>query len=198
MNIMKELQQKLKAPKDSRNDFGGFNYRSAEGILEAVKPLLADLDAYLHITDDIVACGPWVYVKATATIVQNDKAISSASAFARETESKKGMDAAQITGAASSYARKYALNGLFGIDDTKDPDSNEYQADRAIDNKSHRFKKGEKEQYIIGLQDACTALDEIGAKELWHELERDAQLKIWPELSTTEQNFIKSILGDKE
>lgn len=123
---MKELitiQSRLKAPKDNFNSFGRYKYRSAEGILEAVKPLLTEQKCTLTITDDIVGVGDRIYVKATVTI-KNEKGDSeSTTAFAREEESKKGMDASQVTGTASSYARKYALNGLFAIDDTKDADA---------------------------------------------------------------------------
>lgn len=123
---MKELvaiQSELKAPKNQVNKFGGYNYRSAEDILEAAKKVLSKYDCFLVVTDDIVMIGERVYVKATATIINSEGVSVSTSAFAREEESKKGMDAAQVTGSASSYARKYALNGLFCIDDTKDPDA---------------------------------------------------------------------------
>jgi len=114
------IQQKLKVPKNNKNSFGNYNYRSCEDILEAVKPLL--LDCTLVISDEIVNMGNRYYVKAIVTLSSgNDTVI--ATAYAREPETKKGMDEAQITGSASSYARKYALNGLFAIDDTKDADS---------------------------------------------------------------------------
>jgi len=116
------IQSNLKAPKNQFNSFGGYAYRSAEDVLEAVKPLLKEVGCTLTISDEIVVVADRVYVKATATLSDGKDNIST-TAFAREEESKKGMDAAQITGAASSYARKYALNGLFCIDDTKDPDS---------------------------------------------------------------------------
>lgn len=121
-NILKEIQSELKAPKGQRNNFGNYNYRSAEDILEAVKPLLKKHNCALVINDDIVEVGGRVYVKATAMLAIANTPFASASAFAREAESKKGMDEAQVTGAASSYARKYALNGLLAIDDTKDAD----------------------------------------------------------------------------
>lgn len=111
----------LKAPKNQRNKFGGFNYRSAEDILEALKPLLKQNNLRLKLTDDIVAVGERVYVKATA-IITDGKNTEEATAFAREEFAKKGMDSSQITGSASSYARKYALNGLFNIDDSQDAD----------------------------------------------------------------------------
>jgi len=116
------IQGELKAPKSQENKFGGYKYRSCEDILEAVKPLLKKEKVTLTISDDIVEVGGRVYVKATATLSDGEDTIST-SAFAREAETKKGMDDSQITGSASSYARKYALNGLFAIDDTKDADA---------------------------------------------------------------------------
>ena len=118
------IQSSLKAPKGQTNKFGGYNYRSAEDILNAVKPLLNLWDCSLVINDEIVEISGRVYVKSSASIADSDnEQIITAQAFAREAEAKKGMDEAQITGSASSYARKYALNGLFAIDDTKDADA---------------------------------------------------------------------------
>ena len=124
INKLLAIQQALKAPKDQFNDFGKYSYRSAESILEAVKPLLREQDCCLVLNDEMEQVGERIYVKATATIVDsgNKDSFISVSAFAREEESKKGMDASQVTGAASSYARKYALNGLLCIDDNKDSD----------------------------------------------------------------------------
>lgn len=116
------VQAALKAPKSQRNNFGNYNYRSCEDILEAVKPLLVKQGLALTISDEITAVGERIYVKATATLFDGKETMT-VSAYAREEESKKGMDASQVTGAASSYARKYALNGLFCIDDTKDADA---------------------------------------------------------------------------
>ena len=116
------VQSKLKAPKGQYNSFGKYKYRSCEDILEAVKPLLAEVGCTLRISDEIMQVGERIYVKATA-VFSNGDAQYAVTALAREAETKPGMDAAQITGAASSYARKYALNGLFCIDDTKDPDA---------------------------------------------------------------------------
>ena len=121
------IQTELKAPKGQYNSYGGYKYRSCEDILEAVKPLLKANNCLLRISDDIVNIGDRYYIKASATI-QDTKTEGSITniAYAREEETKKGMDGAQITGTASSYARKYALNGLFLIDDTKDADTDEY------------------------------------------------------------------------
>lgn len=115
-----KIQRELNAPKNQRNNFGGYNYRSCEDILEAVKPLLGDL--FLSISDEILLIGDRYYVKATATITDGESS-HIATALAREEQQKKGMDASQLTGATSSYARKYCLNGLFGIDDNKDADA---------------------------------------------------------------------------
>ncbi len=117
-----KVQSELKAPKNQRNNFGNYNYRSCEDILEAVKPLLTSQGLVLTVCDEIVQVGERYYVKATATITDGQNTISNV-AFAREEETKKGMDASQITGATSSYARKYSLNGLLCIDDTKDADA---------------------------------------------------------------------------
>ena len=118
-----EIQKKLKAPKGNYNEFGKYKYRSCEDICEAVKPLLAEIGAALILDDDIVMVGDRFYIKATARIIFKDGIEVHTTAFAREELAKKGMDAAQVTGSCSSYARKYALNGLFCIDDTKDPDT---------------------------------------------------------------------------
>lgn len=139
MNIYEKLaavQQELKAPKDKRNNFGGYNYRSAEGILEAVKPVLAKHNLTLIISDEIIETGGRIYVKATAWALDpEEKSDVKVTAYAREPETKKGMDEAQITGTASSYARKYALNGLLLIDDTKDADTDEYQRQTGAEKK---------------------------------------------------------------
>jgi hypothetical protein len=127
MKELIQIQSRLKAPKKNKNTFGGYNYRSCEDILEAAKPICHELNCLINICDEIVEVGGRIYVKATATIYNADGQHFSATAYAREEETKKGMDAAQITGSASSYARKYALNGLLAIDDTKDADTNEYQ-----------------------------------------------------------------------
>ncbi len=130
MNIQEKLlyiQAKVKAPKNLYNSFGKYSYRNAEGILEAVKPFLDEMKCTLTISDEIVAVGDRIYVKANATLWDTEKIdVIAVSAYAREAEAKKGMDDSQVTGTASSYARKYALNGLFLLDDTKDADTDEY------------------------------------------------------------------------
>ena len=120
---LSEIQARLVAPKGQTNAFGKYKYRSCEDILEAVKPILAEFNATLIISDEIVMMGDRFYVKATARVTFSSEDFAQSNAFAREPLIKKGMDEAQITGATSSYARKYALNGLFAIDDTKDADT---------------------------------------------------------------------------
>ena len=123
------IQQELKAPKGQYNSFGKYAYRSCEDILEAVKPLLRKEKVVLTISDELQYRGNRYYIKATATLIDTEsEATISNSAYAREEETKKGMDGSQITGASSSYARKYALNGLFGIDDNKDSDTTNIQS----------------------------------------------------------------------
>lgn len=130
MNLKEKLlkiQTELKAPKGQFNSFGGYKYRSCEDILEAVKPLLAENKCVLTITDTVDNIGERFYIKAAAVLAdtESDESIIN-TAYARESDDKKGMDGSQITGTASSYARKYALNGLFLIDDTKDADTDEH------------------------------------------------------------------------
>ena len=119
-----EVQNKLKAPKSQFNKFGNYAYRNCEDILEALKPILAEVKAVVNISDEVVLVGERYYIKATVKFIDAETGeIVEASAMAREEENKKGMDSSQLTGSTSSYARKYALNGLFAIDDTKDSDT---------------------------------------------------------------------------
>ena len=157
MEKLAKIQKELKAPKDLRNNFGGYNYRSAESILEAVKPLLDG--AILTLEDDILLVGNRFYIKATATFQDGDY-VKTTTAFAREPESKKGMDDSQITGTASSYARKYALNGLFCIDDNKDADTDEYQEQtKSTPTKTVKAEpetKSSVEEIITGIKEKMT------------------------------------------
>lgn len=122
------VQADLKAPKGQHNSFGKYDYRSAEDIIEAVKPLLKENGLFLNMADDVVLVGDRYYIKATVKVVDVVTGESvQTSALAREAAQKKGMDESQVTGTASSYARKYALNGLFAIDDTKDADTDQYK-----------------------------------------------------------------------
>lgn len=148
-NALMCIQYGLKAPKNQRNNFGGYNYRSCEDIMEAVKPLLRENNVVLTVSDEMVLVGSRVYVKATATLTDGEDSISN-SAYAREAESKKGMDESQITGATSSYARKYALNGLFCIDDTKDADATNThgkEPEKTPAQKAQETKQANKERF---------------------------------------------------
>jgi hypothetical protein len=134
MNLWEKLsivQKEIKAPKGQWNDFSNYYYRSCEDIVEAAKPLCSDNGLLLTLSDTLIHIEGRFYVEATATVINvEDGEKYFVTAQAREAESKKGMDSAQVTGAASSYARKYALNGLFGIDDEKDPDTKDNKADK--------------------------------------------------------------------
>jgi len=141
---MKELiniQLELKAPKSNYNSFGKYNYRSAEDILTAVKPLLQKYGCQMTLTDELVNLGERYYIKATATLTDSNGGRVTTTAYAREDETKKGMDGSQITGTASSYARKYALNGLFLIDDTKEADTDEYHNQTTEEKKASDITK---------------------------------------------------------
>lgn len=122
MNQLAQIQSEIKAPKGQYNSFGKYKYRSCEDIVEAVKPVLVKHGFFLNLTDEVQMIGNRYYIKATATISNGEQTFT-AIGWAREEEVKKGMDSSQVTGASSSYARKYALNGLFAIDDTKDSDA---------------------------------------------------------------------------
>lgn len=164
-NKLLEIQQKLNAPKGNYNSFGKYSYRSCEDILEAVKPLLKEQKAVLTITDKMIVLGDRYYIEATATLkdCESEESISN-TALAREEETKKGMDASQITGSASSYARKYALNGLFCIDDVKDADTRDNRTEEAK-------KQAEDEKRIQEL--ANQKIDAIKANALIKRCEND-------------------------
>jgi putative essential recombination function protein len=142
---LQSIQQSLVAPKGQYNSFGKYSYRSAEDILEALKPILQEHDAVLILQDGIVQIGDRYYVEATATLYAVGETIGT-TAYAREDDSKKGMDGSQVTGSASSYARKYALNGLFMIDDNKDPDTDEYHNQNKQGSSKQQKPAGQKEQ----------------------------------------------------
>lgn len=185
------IQSQLKAPKSQFNKFGSYSYRNVEDILEALKPLLKEHKLSLTLTDSIEAIGSRVYVKATATVTDGENSVS-VSAFARESDTRKGMDDSQLTGSTSSYARKYALNGLFLIDDTKDSDSMDNtkqpakkpQPDIATDEQRSLISKKLAEQFlttndeiknflkenygvngILTKEDAQMVIDDLGAPE---------------------------------
>lgn len=162
MNRLFTIQQELKAPKNQKNNFGGYNYRSCEDILEAVKPLLKKQGLGLFIRDEIINIGNRYYVKANAAVYDDTgKCLADVSAYAREEETKKGMDASQITGSTSSYARKYALNGLFAIDDTKDADATNTH-EKKPDVKPDIEPIDPDRDLVEGLK-ACSALSELEA-----------------------------------
>lgn len=167
---MQEIQTHLKAPKNLYNSFGKYNYRNAEGICEAVKPLLAEHGLILTLSDELVAVGERYYVKATATICSNAEEKLSVSAFARESFDKKGMDGSQITGTASSYARKYALNGLFLLDDTKDADTDEYKqiglvSEKQLEKLKQLCKEAGREESYIAKSMGVKTLAELPAEK---------------------------------
>lgn len=172
-----EIQEHLNAPKNQYNSFGKYKYRSCEDILEGVKPLLKGL--FLSISDEVMLIGDRYYVKATATITDGENS-HTASALAREEENKKGMDAAQVTGATSSYARKYCLNGLFGIDDAKDADTDEHkQQQNAVPAKQAK-PSPTPEQVLKAFTEAAAkknAVDEL----------KQAFAKAWKMLEGTEE-----------
>ena len=167
-----EVQQKLNAPKNQRNNFGNYNYRNCEDILQAVKPLLGDCVIIIH--DDIQLVGDRVYVKATAAFSDGTETIST-TAYAREPLSKKGMDESQITGAASSYARKYALNGLLLIDDNKDADSHA----KVDDSEEYNNLVKLNEKTINAIKVSLADSDYSAAKEAWHEVPQETQNALW-------------------
>lgn len=164
-----EVQKELKAPKNQRNSFGNYNYRSCEDILEALKPVLSEHGATVFISDKpVVKENLFSYIEATATFVDTESGESvSVTAYAREAETKKGMDPSQITGSASSYARKYALNGLFLIDDTRDADTDE-QHNQTSGTKQKVFSKDDVTTLRLDLVKVATATKkDVNDLESW-------------------------------
>lgn len=160
---LSKIQYEMKAPKDLYNSFGKYKYRNAEGILEAFKPLEKKYNVFLILQDSVEVIGEKTYLVATATLFDcESEATYSTKAFAREPLEKKGMDDSQVTGAASSYARKYALNGLFLLDDTKDADSNEYRTMQE-NNDPEKKALADVKKEIIGL---CNTLGGTKNSEL--------------------------------
>jgi hypothetical protein len=163
------IQSELKAPKGQRNTFGNYSYRSCEDILEALKPVLANHDATITLSDEIVLIGERYYVKATATLtiqVGTKSQTFTTTAYAREAAMRKGMDESQITGSASSYARKYALSGLFALDDTKDADT--------MDNRQQTPEKAQTpvaDKLVIARVKKCKTPTELN--NLWHKLQEE-------------------------
>lgn len=169
------IQAELKAPKGQVNKFGNYRYRSAEDIIEAVKPICHKYSCFINISDEVVMVGDRIYIKSSAFLVDEEtrETIAMSNGWAREEEVKKGMDAAQITGSASSYARKYALNGLFAIDDTKDADATN----------EHKDEVGnDKRLYLLTLLESTTYDEQ--AKE---------KLAVRIEAITTEESYNKAL-----
>lgn len=166
---LREVQTRVKAPKNLYSTFGNYRYRNAEGILEAVKPYLSEYNLCLTLGDEIVQVGDRYYIKATATLYDGMGSGSvSVSAYAREAAVKKGMDDSQITGTASSYARKYALNGLFLLDDTKDADTDENRIER--ENRSTTISKTEAKALYSVLQKNDIDINDFLAERNIHKL----------------------------
>ena len=171
------VQRELNAPKTQHNSFGNYDYRSCEDILKAVKPLLVKQELLLTLSDTMVEVGGRIYVKATATVETGEEEIS-VTAFAREEEEKKGMDASQITGAASSYARKYALNGLFCIDDTKDADATNTHEDRKTETVAKKEPTEKKYKCAACGTEVDRTVAEYSYKKHGRILCRDCQKKV--------------------
>lgn len=197
-----QIQKELKAPKGQTNKFGGYKYRSCEDIVEAVKPLLADFKFSLVISDDVVDVGGRIYVKASAQIIdEKGNLVASANGFAREAESRKGMDDSQITGSASSYARKYALNGLFAIDDTKDADAtNDHGKGKPTEpaKPQKRIDKEMMQQYFISMLEALNEDDGLALRQLSSELRDDEDLMsaVWQNFNSKQKSAIKKLLNE--
>ncbi len=189
-DILSKIQTELKAPKSQYNKFGQYHYRKCEDILEGLKPFLLEANATMVLSDTIEAIGDRIYVKSLATLSVGCDSVS-ATAYAREPLSRKGMDEAQLTGATSSYSRKYALNGLFCIDDAVDADG--------VDNTEtvHRFKKGEADE-IIAQSLACLEMDDgPGLKEVLEGYadDPDVKIKVWQLFNSTQRSSMKKLLN---
>ncbi len=190
---LSKIQKELNAPKNQLNKFGGYNYRSCEDIIEAVKKLLP-AGAVVSMSDEVVMIGDRYYVKATATFMLGH-AIVSTTAYAREPLEKKGSDASQITGAASSYARKYALNGLFAIDDGKDSDAtNEHAKPGATKTDIFATPKHPDTAKIEG---CFKANDMLSAQSLWERLTDDDKKTCWKGLTANAQAWLKQLVKNK-
>ena len=187
------IQKTLKAPKNQYNSFSNFYYRSAEDILEAVKPLNAEHGLLLTLNDKPIVVGDRTYIEATATLTDGKDSIT-VTAYARESEHKKGMDSSQVTGATSSYARKYALNGLYLIDDTKDADTDEY----ANQNKQQGQKASEKQLNFIDNLLEKNVTEKFDKQTLYEHLKKKLNTTVEMENWTSQQasQAIKILQGD--
>lgn len=194
-NKLIQIQSELKAPKGQFNSFGKYNYRSCEDILEAVKPLLAKYKVVMTITDEVVAVSDRVYVRACATLsdAEGDESVSNV-AWAREDADKKGMDGSQLTGTASSYARKYCLNGLFLIDDTKDADTKDADTDEHRAEMQSKGAQSENKKAEKGITQAQMEMLMKIASERGQELDVEA-IKGWSMTKASE--IIAKYKGEK-
>ena len=190
-----KVQSALFVPKGNRNNFGGYNYRSCEDILKQVKPLLAENGLALTMSSRMIQVGEWVYVDVTCTLFDNESSESViVNAQAREPESRKGMDAAQVSGSSLSYARKYALAGLFGIDNEKDPDATN----------NHGNTNAPQKIAIEVDFTTCPLNDKRFFGKKWEEMDRDTLAKFlsmseeqFPKLTAGHRNEIKKVLDTK-
>ena len=187
-NDLAIIQAEVQAPKNKFNSFGKYAYRSAENIIEAVKPIINPKGYHLILSDEMVIIGERYYIKATATISNGEQSYS-ATSYAREPEEKKGMDSAQISGTIGSYARKYALNGLFALDDNKDSDATSTEIKPNVVVEEIILSDDERIELINSLG-ACTELGHV--KELWNNLDPKYQaIKQVRNLVTTRKNQLK-------
>lgn len=190
--VLSSIQKELKAPKKNRNDFGKYNFRNCEDILEAVKKLLPD-GYVIQLSDEIVQIGSRYYVKAIARL-SNDEAAADCVAYAREAEVKKGMDESQITGSASSYARKYALAGLFAIDGEKDADAtNKHTKDKEPEFTPEQ-KKAKAREYVSEVLEEIGEVDSEGVRSILHrEAKKMTRLsESYPEMYEEIQEIIRN------
>ena len=187
-NDLAIIQAEVQAPKNKFNSFGKYAYRSAENIIEAVKPIINPKGYHLILSDEMVIIGERYYIKATATISNGEKSYS-ATSYAREPEEKKGMDSAQISGTTGSYSRKYALNGLFALDDNKDSDATSTETKPNVVVEEITLTDDERIELINSLG-ACTELGHV--KELWNNLDSKYQeIKQVRNLVNTRKNQLK-------
>jgi hypothetical protein len=184
-NDLAIIQAEVQAPKNKFNSFGKYAYRSAENIIEAVKPIINPKGYHLILSDEMVIIGERYYIKATATISNGEQSYS-ATSYAREPEEKKGMDSAQISGTTGSYSRKYALNGLFALDDNKDSDATSTETKPNVVVAEITLTKDEETELINSLN-TCTELGHV--KELWNNLDPKYQaIKQVKKLVTNRKN----------
>lgn len=194
------IQSKLKAPKSQFNSFGKYNYRSAEDILEAVKPLLAEHNVVLNMSDRVELIGARYYIVSTAKVIKGEEEIVS-EGRAREDESKKGMDGAQVTGTSSSYARKYALNGLFCIDDTKDADTDEYAKQQAAKPTQKQapnpapkpYPELDLEQALVAESEASNAQSTAELTAIWNKYTTESSQFYHPAYKNQNDVFFKAV-----